>query len=84
MTFNQVLCRLPGSPERQADFVARLQAGGRLWFGTTVWRGVLAFRLSVSHFGTGPEDIAWAVAALGEGLTHSTPNMAAFRSSPQA
>lgn len=73
VTFNQVLCRLPGSPERQADFVARLQAGGRLWFGTTVWRGRPAFRLSVSHFATGPEDIARAVVVLGEGLTHSTP-----------
>ena len=62
--FNQVLCRLPGPPARQAAFVRELQRGGDLWFGTTVWRGAPAFRLSVSHFATGEGDVERAVATL--------------------
>ncbi|MCC4908366.1 pyridoxal-dependent decarboxylase [Microbacterium sp. cx-59] len=62
---NQVLVRAE-SPAATARILAAAQASGRTWFGGTVWRGEPAFRISVSSWRTGPEDIADLVALLRE------------------
>lgn len=43
--------------ETPAEFTARMNATGKLWFGTTVWQGKPAFRLSVSSWRTTGADI---------------------------
>ena len=65
VALNQVLCTTTRN-ETPQEFVARINAGGKLWFGTTVWRGKPAFRLSVSSWRTTDEDILQAI----EILTH--------------
>jgi len=60
---NQVLCTMIGA-ETPAEFMARMSASGKLWFGTTVWRGKPAFRLSVSSWRTTNADIERAIAVL--------------------
>jgi len=60
---NQVLCTMTGD-ETPAEFSARMSASGKLWFGTTVWRGKPAFRLSVSSWRTTNADIERAIAVL--------------------
>jgi len=62
---NQVLCTTTGN-ESPADFAARMNATGKLWFGTTVWRGKPAFRLSVSNWRTTDADIERAILVLTE------------------
>ena len=63
---NQVLCTTTGA-ETPAEFTARLQAGGQIWFGTTVWQGKPAFRLSVSSWRTTDADINRAIKVLTAG-----------------
>ena len=60
---NQVLCQTTGN-ETPAGFTARMQDTGEIWFGTTVWRGKPAFRLSVSNWRTTDKDIEKAIAIL--------------------
>ncbi len=60
---NQVLCTTTGK-ETPADFAARMNATGKLWFGQTVWRGKPAFRLSVSSWRTTDADIERAISVL--------------------
>lgn len=62
---NQVLCTTTGA-ETPAEFAARMNATGKLWFGPTVWRGKPAFRLSVSSWRTTDADIERAIAVLTE------------------
>ena len=65
VALNQVLCTTTGD-ETPADFTARMNATGKLWFGPTVWRGKPAFRLSVSSWRTTDTDIKRAIAVLTE------------------
>ena len=60
---NQVLCTTTGA-ETPVEFSARMNATGKLWFGTSVWRGKPAFRLSVSSWRTTDADIERAIAVL--------------------
>jgi hypothetical protein len=50
----------------EATLAARVEAlaPGKLWFGTTVWQGRPAFRLSVSSWRTRDADIDAAVAQI--------------------
>jgi len=63
VALNQVLCTTTGD-ETPADFTARMNATGKLWFGQTVWRGKPAFRLSVSSWRTTDADIERAISVL--------------------
>lgn len=60
---NQVLARLE-SDEATHALQAAAAASGRIWFGTTVWQGRAAVRLSVSSWRTRDEDIGEAVELL--------------------
>lgn len=60
---NQVLCTITGA-ESPTEFTARMNATGKLWFGSTVWQGKPAFRLSVSNWRTTDADIDRAIAVL--------------------
>jgi len=51
VVLNQVLLGL------EEDVVARVQAGGVLWAGGTVWHGRPAMRVSVSNWSTTEEDV---------------------------
>ena len=62
VSLNQVLIRL-GSDEETLALQKAVVATGRAWFGTTLWQGRPALRLSVSSWRTRDEDID-AVAAL--------------------
>lgn len=63
VVLNQVLCTTNGD-ETPADFTARMNATGKVWFGTSVWRGKPAFRLSVSNWRTTDSDIERAISIL--------------------
>lgn len=63
VVLNQVLVRA-STPEKTARIVAAAQASGATWFGTTIWRGEPAFRLSVSSWRTRAEDADALVALL--------------------
>lgn len=63
VVLNQVLCTTIGA-ENVADFTARMQASGKLWFSTTVWNNAPAFRLSVSNWRTSDADIERAIEVL--------------------
>ena len=67
VVLNQVLGTLPGGGD-VADFLKRLQAGGRIWFGASKWRGRAAFRLSVSSWRTTDEDVDAAIEEVGRRL----------------
>ena len=60
---NQVLVRLASEDATKA-VQAAAEKTGRLWFGTTVWEGRAAFRMSVSSWRTRDEDIDEAVSVL--------------------
>jgi len=62
VVLNQVLVRFqpPGGGDADAftrDVVARVQAGGEAWMGTTTWHGMGAMRISVSNWSTTAADI---------------------------
>ena len=59
VVLNQVLGTLPDGDV--AGFLERVQAGGRIWFGPSKWRGAPAFRLSVSSWRTTDDDIETAI-----------------------
>jgi len=60
VALNQVLGRLE-SDQLTRDFQMAAQKSGRIWFGTSVWRDRPAFRLSVSSWRTGDDDIESAI-----------------------
>jgi glutamate/tyrosine decarboxylase-like PLP-dependent enzyme len=60
---NQVLVSF-GSPERTLAAIARLQAEGTCWCGSTVWQGKTAMRISVSSWVTSKEDVERSLAAM--------------------
>jgi threonine aldolase len=63
VVINQVLVSF-GSPERTLRTIARLQADGTCWCGSTVWQGKTAMRISVSSWATTTEDVDRCLAAM--------------------
>jgi threonine aldolase len=63
VVINQVLVSF-GSPERTLRTIARLQAEGTCWCGSTVWQGQTAMRISVSSWATTKEDVERSLAAM--------------------
>jgi glutamate/tyrosine decarboxylase-like PLP-dependent enzyme len=60
---NQVLVSF-GSAEKTLQVIARLQADGTCWCGSTVWQGHTAMRISVSSWATTKEDVDRSLAAM--------------------
>jgi glutamate/tyrosine decarboxylase-like PLP-dependent enzyme len=63
VVINQVLVSF-GSPEKTLRTIARLQAEGTCWCGSTVWQGHTAMRISVSSWATTQEDVDRSLAAM--------------------
>ena len=63
VVINQVLVSF-GSPEKTLRTIARLQADGTCWCGSTVWQGQTAMRISVSSWATTKEDVDLSLAAM--------------------
>jgi glutamate/tyrosine decarboxylase-like PLP-dependent enzyme len=60
VVLNQVLVSF-GSAERTKAVVEKIQTGGILWCGTTVWQGRTAMRISVSNWVTTTEDVQMGI-----------------------
>jgi glutamate/tyrosine decarboxylase-like PLP-dependent enzyme len=63
VVINQVLVSF-GTPEKTLRTIARLQADGTCWCGSTVWQGQTAMRISVSSWATTKEDVDLSLAAM--------------------
>lgn len=63
VVINQVLVSF-GTPEKTLGVVARLQAEGTCWCGSTVWQGHTAMRISVSSWVTTEDDVDLSLAAM--------------------
>jgi len=63
VVINQVLASF-GSPEKTLATVARIQAEGTCWCGSTVWQGKTAMRISVSSWATTEQDVDRSLAAM--------------------
>jgi glutamate/tyrosine decarboxylase-like PLP-dependent enzyme len=63
VVINQVLVSF-GTPEKTLRTIARLQAEGTCWCGSTVWQGKTAMRISVSSWATTTEDVERSLAAM--------------------
>ena len=63
VVINQVLVSF-GSPSRTLRTIARLQAEGTCWCGSTVWQGQTAMRISVSSWATTKDDVERSLAAM--------------------
>jgi glutamate/tyrosine decarboxylase-like PLP-dependent enzyme len=63
VVINQVLVSF-GDAEKTLRVVARLQADGTCWCGSTVWQGRTAMRISVSSWATTKDDVERSLAAM--------------------
>jgi len=63
VVINQVLVSF-GTPEKTLRTIARLQAEGTCWCGSTVWQGQTAMRISVSSYATTTDDVDRSLAAM--------------------
>jgi glutamate/tyrosine decarboxylase-like PLP-dependent enzyme len=63
VVINQVLVSF-GDAEKTLRTVARLQAEGTCWCGSTVWQGRTAMRISVSSWATTRDDVERSLAAM--------------------
>jgi threonine aldolase len=63
VVINQVLVDF-GSAEKTLRTIARIQADGTCWCGSTVWQGKTAMRISVSSWATSAEDVERSLAAM--------------------
>lgn len=63
VVINQVLVSF-GTPEQTLATIARLQAEGTCWCGSTVWKGQTAMRISVSSWATTKDDVDRSLAAM--------------------
>jgi glutamate/tyrosine decarboxylase-like PLP-dependent enzyme len=63
VVINQVMVSF-GAAEKTLAIVARLQAEGTCWCGSTVWQGHTAMRISVSSWVTTKEDVDRSLAAM--------------------
>jgi glutamate/tyrosine decarboxylase-like PLP-dependent enzyme len=64
VVLNQVVVRFGDSDDVTRRVVAGVQAEGTCWFGSTVWRDVVAARISVSNWSTTEADVDRSVAAV--------------------
>jgi glutamate/tyrosine decarboxylase-like PLP-dependent enzyme len=64
VVLNQVVVRFGDSDDTTRRVIAAAQADGTSWFGSTVWRGVAAARISVSNWSTTEADVDRSVAAI--------------------
>jgi hypothetical protein len=60
---NQVVATA-GTPEQVQRLVSAVQQEGECWFGSTVWQGRTAIRLSVASWATTAHDIERTLAAI--------------------
>jgi len=65
VVINQVLVSF-GDAEKTLRVIARLQAEGTCWCGSTVWQGRTAMRISVSNWATTKDDVELSLAAMVE------------------
>lgn len=72
VVLNQVVASI-GPPELTEELARTVQAQGECWFGTTVWRGRSAIRLSVASWATTDADIQRTLAAIGTALHRCRP-----------
>jgi len=63
VVINQVLVSF-GDAEKTLRTIARLQAEGTCWCGSTVWQGRTAMRISVSSWATTTDDVERSLAAM--------------------
>ncbi len=70
VVLNQVLFRFADDAET-SSVLARLQAGGEAWMGSTTWAGRPAIRLSVSGWRTTRDDVERTIAAFEAALAAS-------------
>ncbi len=63
VVINQVLVSF-GTREKTLRTIARLQADGTCWCGSTVWQGHTAMRISVSSWATTEDDVERSLAAM--------------------
>jgi len=63
VVINQVMVSF-GEPEKTLRTIARLQADGTCWCGSTVWHGRTAMRISVSSWATTRDDVERSLAAM--------------------
>lgn len=63
VVLNQVVAAI-GTPEQLAAIVSSVQDEGECWFGSTLWQGRYAVRLSVSSWATTEADIERTLAAI--------------------
>ena len=63
VVLNQVLVSF-GDADKTQRVIARLQAEGTCWCGSTVWQGQTAMRISVSSWETTKEDVELSLAAM--------------------
>lgn len=63
VVLNQVVATI-GTPEQLARIVSTVQAEGECWFGSTVWRGRHALRLSVASWATTSTDVSRTLASI--------------------
>lgn len=68
VVLNQVVVRFGDSDDVTRRVIATTQAEGTCWFGGTVWRGVVAARISVSNWSTTEADVDASVAAIRRAL----------------
>jgi len=63
VVINQVMVSF-GALEKTLGTIARLQADGTCWCGSTVWQGRTAMRISVSSWATSNDDVEKSLAAM--------------------
>ena len=63
VVINQVMVSF-GDAEKTLRVIARLQAEGTCWCGSTVWHGQTAMRISVSSWATTADDVERSLAAM--------------------
>lgn len=66
---NQVVAVIRGREADMATIATYVQNSGKEWFGTTVWKGTPAIRLSVSSWITTKQDINITLQAIREAVT---------------
>jgi glutamate/tyrosine decarboxylase-like PLP-dependent enzyme len=64
VVLNQVVVRFGDSDELTRRVIAAAQSDATSWFGSTVWHGVAAARISVSNWSTAESDVDRSVAAI--------------------
>lgn len=65
---NQVVATIDGQEERMAELARYVQSSGECWFGTTVWQGRKAIRISVSNWQTNGDDVRRSLAAINKAV----------------